>query len=325
MNNLVFVVILLLMVAIVVIASNSDTNSEIREQFECNNQSPTADQINSMGSTAKDACNRISSKAEEIKAHYDGAKGIIDSALAFMSPNNYRSGDNTSNDIMRNIINTNLSTCEISKIQSDCVNSSANVQTNTIDNTKCKYCQTNLCTISNVTQSNIIKISQTCTIQSAIEILLKKKASVDSQALAQVLQEAQGLLSGDNKFSKENCNIITPDLSTSQYMDVKATCANKLAVDQENTLQFCGNVTDVIQTNQFKAYQDCSLGATVKNSTDVTSDNKTEQTDKVQQETSGLTPLSFTIGAIVSLLTCSCVIAIIFAVSRMKMSNKKQA
>ena len=284
----------------------TDMCSEAEQFDQCTNQSPTSDQILAMGQTAKDACNRISSRAEEIKAHYDGAKGVIDSAMTFLSPNNYRSGDNTSTDIMRNIINTNMSSCDINKIQMDCVNSSTSFQSNTIDNSQCVYCQTNKCTIKNVTQENAARISQTCTLQSAIETLLKKTASVDCQALAKVMQESQGLLSGKNTFQKEDCNIIAPDLSTAKYLETKSSCINRLAIDQTNTLKFCGDVTDIIQKNQFDAYQKCVMDSTIVSETEFTDVTKTTHQSEAEQKSTGVTPLSSGISCSSYLICCIC-------------------
>jgi hypothetical protein len=298
--------ILIILITVLLIVILLSVNADVNESFTCASQTPTDDQINAMGSTAREACNRISTRAEEIKAHYDGFKGIIAAAQGLFNPLNYKAGDNTTTDVMRNIVNTNLSTCEIQKIQNDCVNSSANVQVNTIDNSKCLYCQTHLCTIHNVTQENKARISQICTLQSAIELLLKKTASVDAQALASVLQESQGLLSGNNTFNKENCNVIAADLSTRQYMESKSACANNLAVDQENTLQFCGDVTDIIQANQFQAYQECLQSSTIKSETGLESNTKVTHVSTVEQSSSGITPLS---GAISGIIIFLCILS----------------
>lgn len=302
---LVIIVIVLVLCAVFfseVSLANSLTESA--EHFDtCNNQSPSADQIQAMGATAKDACNRVSTKAEEIKAHYDGAANIISAAQSFLNPRNYKSGDNTSDSLMRNIINMNLSTCDITKIAEDCANSVASLQANEIDNTQCEYCKTNLCEIKHITQEQIVKISQTCTIQSAIETLLNKKANVDTLALASVLQEAQSVLSGDNTFKTENCNVITPDLSTASYIEKIANCSNKMAVDQKNSLKFCGNVTEIVQRNSLESYQDCLVSSDLYIKQDVQSEASTKQETVATQKTTGITPMSSA-----SLLICVCLL-----------------
>jgi hypothetical protein len=278
---------------------------------QCPDQSTSAEQVAALGETAREACNRISSRAEEIEAQYNGAKGVVDAILGPLSPNNYRAGDNTSTDMVRNIVNTNLSSCDITKISNDCKNTSTSVQINEIDTTKCKYCETNMCTLKNITQRNVAEASQTCTIQSAIETLLKKKSSVDAQALAQVLQKAQNPMSGDNTTSSENCNVLNADMSSVSYMEQRSECANNLAIDQENSLKACGSAIDVIQENQFKSLQSCLMGTDIKKTDETDSTTKTTSDKKVDQSNSGIdlssitTSWMFAIGAIVLLSIAS--------------------
>jgi hypothetical protein len=278
---------------------------------QCPDQSTSEEQIAALGETAREACNRISSRAEEIEAHYNGAKGVVDSILGPLSPNNYKAGDNSSNDMVRNIVNTNLSSCDITKISNDCKNTSTSVQVNEIDTTKCKYCENNLCTLKNITQRNIAEASQTCTIQSTIETLLKKKSSVDAQALAQVLQKAQNPMSGDNASSTENCNVLNADMSSVSYMEQRSECANNLAIDQENSLKACGSVIDVIQENQFKSLQNCLMGTDITKTEETESDTKIKSEKEVDQRTTGIdlssitTSWMFVIGAVVLLSIAS--------------------
>lgn len=276
-----------------------------KENFEgeCVNQSPDQD----IGITARDACNKISSRAQEIEAELGGAADIITSALAFLSPQNYKSGDNTTDNVMRNIINTNLSSCDITKIENDCRNNTAVAQANILDNSGCKFCETNRCSVTDLTQTNNAEISQTCTIQSAIETLTKKTNSIDSQALAQVLQKADGLLSGSNTFSNENCNIVSTDMSSQDYLSKKSTCANELAVDQSNTIKFCGDIARTVQENSFKAFQTCTGITNVTKETDTTAETTIETAIKAEQESVG-----FDIGmsAISGAVCCSSIVMV---------------
>lgn len=306
--QLLYIFLLLILIFII---SNSNSNTE---SFDgCLNQTNAENQLAQLGQTAKDACNRISSRAEEIEAQYEGAAKVVDAAWGALSPKNWKAGDNKTTDMMRNIINTNMSDCDIKKVHNDCQNSSMSIQKNEIDNSRCKYCETNLCTIENVTQQNIAKISQTCTIQSAIETLLQKKNSVDAQALAKVLQKAQGILSGSNTYKKENCNIVNNDLSSVAYVEEISKCANNLKIDQDNSLKFCGNVTNVVQKNQFDAFQDCVMGSTIKKTSDLTSDTKLKQQGDVSQESTGL-DLSASLASITSVSWIGIIILILISI-----------
>lgn len=290
--NVIIVVLLIVLVAIFIISVNGK-----KELFDtCGHPAPTDKQIEAMGKTAKEVCNKISSKAEEIEAHYKGTSGVLDSLWGALSPANYKAGDNTTEDMVRNIINTNLSSCDIQKISNDCVNSSASTQANIIDNSQCEYCKNNLCEIKNVTQENKIKMSQKCSIQSAMETLLKKTSSVDAQALAQVLQKSQDILSGSNNFKKENCNTLNADMSNKSYLEHRSNCANKLSLDQNNSIKFCGNVTDIIQKNQFDGLQECILSASGSVGVDTSGDIKSKTDTEGQQENKGLNLDIFGIG-----------------------------
>lgn len=249
------------------------------ESFECNNQSAADSQMAEMGETAAEACSRISTEAENIKAAANGTANVIDSLWGALSPNNYSSGDNETEDIVTNIINTNLSECDILKIQNDCSNAVASSQSNVIDNTNCPACSDpaiiainpNICSISDVTQINQAEISQTCTIQSAIETLLQKTNSVESQALADVLMESSGLLSGDNSYTSDNCTLLNTDMSSAEYVENRSSCSNEIAVSQENTLSNCGPVTGVLQQNQFTGLQSCLIQSEVETESQVES------------------------------------------------------
>ena len=297
-----------------------------KEHFtECDNQSKPEDQIAAMGQTARDACSRISTEAENIKAKYDGINGIIDS---FNPLSVFKSGDNATEDVMTNILNTNLSTCDVTKIENACVNSSASTQVNSIDNTMCPMCTnppshwtpddiTKLCSYSNITQENVATISQRCSIQSTIESLLSKTASVDAQALASVLQEADGLMSGDNSYKADNCNVINVDMSSVEYLENKSSCANEISVDQKNNLSVCGSATNILQNNKLESLQECLIG--VEKQTEKTNDtkSKTLSDKKVDQSSAALTADSL----LSSVISCALVIMIIVVVTVFKGSD----
>jgi hypothetical protein len=255
---------------------------------------------------AAEACKTISSKADEIAAHYKGAKEIVDAAWGFMSPNNYKSGDNTTNNEMRNIINTNLSNNDIMKISNDCKNSTAGYQLNELDATQCPFCQKNGCDMTNITQENIAKSDQQCAMQSAIETLMTKTNSVDAQALAETLQKAQGVLSGDNTSTNKNCNIVSTDMSSNQYMEQLGKCANEASIKQENRVKACGAVSNVIQKNAFDNIQKCMIGTTIKSTSDTSSQSKLASVFKTTQESTGIDPAASLGSSIASFSSCIC-------------------
>lgn len=268
------------------------------------NRKPTAtvEHLSDAPESAAEACKKISSRAEEIKAVADGAAKMIDSVMGIFSPNNYKGGDNTVNSTMRNIITTDMSKEFEAKIKNECSNSSASMQLNEIDFTKCKYCETHECSVTNVTQENINKSEQTCQLKAAIDVLMTKKDSVDAQAVAKVMQESEGLLSGNNSTSTENCNVIKKDMSTKEYLDLRSSCHNSISNNQKNSLKNCGPVSNVMQRNLNKQIQKCIMDSSVVSKTELESETKTSQEIDVTQKSIGLDMMSIII------LICSCCI-----------------
>lgn len=282
----------------IVIAYLVYKNKLIENYAECG---PNGSIVNDMPESAAEACKRISSRAEEIKAEYDGMAELYKNLplYSLFNPNNYKSGDNTTNDMMRNIINVNLSKCEVEKIHNTCNNAVTSYQSNELDTKDCKYCETNGCTISGNIQKNSSKVSQLCLITTAIGALSEKKSSVDAQALAKVLQEAEGLLSGTNKSQKENCNIINEDLSSKTYLDSKSECLNQLNSTQVNKISGCGSILNNIQENESIALQECMLGVKIEKKDKLESEASATAKAESEQKTSGLTIMSLVVSLII--------------------------
>lgn len=286
---------------------------------QCSDQVSSEDQLAQLGETAKDACNKISSEAEKIKAHYGGIENVAKSlpVLNLFNPSSYKSGDTSSEEMMRNIVNTNLSECDIAKIESDCKNTASSVQSNIIDNSQCPACSDPeilrinpaICSVSGVKQTNKANISQSCTLQSAIQSLRQKTNSVDAQALANVMQEANGLLTGRGTHQSENCNVVDTDMSSRSYLETKASCANNLAVDQKNHLGVCGQVTDVIQQNKFDSMQSCVIENTVSKEAVLDAEAKMKQQTDIKQEGTGVTTAAL-IGSAIGLTICASIAGI---------------
>lgn len=312
-NSTLFFLVLIIFVVVVFLFLNK------KENFgDCGDSST----VNDMPKGAAEACKRISTEAEKIKAHYGGAKGVLEEITGILTfglskavnPKNYAAGDNESDNTVRNIINTNLSSCEITKIENTCKNSSATYQENKIDMTKCDYCQKNGCTVKGVRQKNKSKVEQVCTMRLLISALTEKTDSVKAQALAKVAQETEGLLSGNNNTRTENCNIIDKDMSSKKYLEQKSECLNELATTQINEFVGCGDLIDVIQENESEQIQKCLLNSDVKSK-----DKKTSSTDlkaifDISQFSKGIDTAALSISSLVSSLSIVSVLGIGFLV-----------
>ena len=292
---MVIVFIFIIIIIILILLFENDNDIENMEP-ECK-QSSAAD--NSLAGTqnAAEACRKISTKAEEIQATLDGAAKtakaigqVFNPFSSLMNPESYKAGDNKSADVTKNIISNTMSDCEITKISKSCSNSVAASQTNSIDAQGCKYCQDKGCDLTNIKQENKMKVQQLCVMQTAINELLKKKNSVDAQALAKVLQKASAPLSGNNTSTTENCNVISNDLSTTKYLEDKSNCVNSIVADQKNEIKACGKATGLMQKNDFSAIQKCMMGSDITSDTSLEGETKVKSSSDVTQDSTGVTP-----------------------------------
>ncbi len=261
---------------------------------------------------AAEACKHISSKADEIKAAANGAANVISSVLGFLSPRNYKS-ENESSQQIKNNYNTDLSSEDIKKIRNSCENVTSNVQSNTIDLSKCEFCQTNRCQVKNITQRNAAQSSAECTINSLIDTLTQKQASIDSMGLLKVIQDAKGMSSG-NTSNTNICNNVNTDMSTSQYFENISSCANKTIGKQTNYLASCGDVMDVVQDNSIVNFSKCMNDAMNTASTKIGSETKTSF-DIANNQKSEFSLFSFSPFMMYSSCIVCCVISLIISIA----------
>lgn len=294
---------ILLILLFVVIALLIKNTKKYVEKIDVCDQKTSASEIKDLGGTAKDLCNNISLKKNEIESEMRGVN-ILNIATSSLSPSNFRS--NGDKNIVGRIIDENLSECDIRKIEEDCRNSSILSATNLIDNFDCKWCRDHAldpskrCVIKNIKQTNIAKVSQTCSIQSGIESLTKKN-TVEAQALAQVLNKYNNKENGI-EYKEENCNLINDNMTSNSYLETKSKCANLLTVDQGNSIKWCGNATNIAQENQFTSFQECviklhdSKGQDKEREKDKEKDGEIKEDEKKKIETNTTTNKSTYIG-----------------------------
>lgn len=257
--------------------------------------------------SAADECRKISSTSDDINAASGGIAKVIDSCLSWMSPNNYIA-KNQSDNVARNIINNSMTSEDITKVNTSCSNTSTVVQSNIIDTTNCKYCQENGCSVSGIRQNNKSSVNQACKINVAIELLLKKTNDSNALALAKSLQDAQGLLTS-NATSTDICNVLKSDASYESYTETISTCANVYGLAQENLVNSCGPVTDIIQENTATQFQDCLLGVGITKDTTITEEVTADANLSPEQKTTGVTTTSIVISVL-----CSCAVSIVLSI-----------
>jgi len=274
--------------------------------------------------SAADACRKISSQADIIKAQWDGAAKVAGqlSPLALIV-NAIKGGDNEVSSSVRNVLNESIRSDISTKIDQSCSNSSANMQSNIIDTTKCEYCNRFGCDINNVTQLNTNDVQQDCALTTAVTELMKQGSDTNAQTLAQAIQKSQGPLSGNNLMSGDTCNVVNKDISSSAYLEALARCANEATSNQSNILSNCGNATNVVQKNINKSIQDCMIGTVVDTTIGQTSTTDLETKIEAEQTAIGMDTTASIIASIISSSSICLVIGLVlFAFSRSKQGKQ---
>ena len=274
------------------------------------------------GLNAAEACKKISSRAEELEAESNLVNGVLQNIplVSLLNPNNYKAGDATSSDTMRNIINNSMTSEDITKIQNTCSNSLTSVQSNKIAADSCAYCDKIMdiiaklasegkdysgikqCEIKGVTQSNIAKADQLCMLSSAISTLQKKTNDLDAQAMSKVLQKTQDVLSGDVKSEKDNCNVVTTIMDSKTYLEAISKCSNELEIKQENVVEGCAAFQDIIQNNAFESKQQCLMDSGAITEQVTATDTRISSETEVKQESSGVGPAASFMSVLSSLV-----------------------
>jgi hypothetical protein len=207
--------------------------------------------------------------------------GIINSlGDAFGSRNNSKTFNT-------NINNTSISTTDITNIFNSCTNSSESIQRNDLSQTpECyetigKLCNGNLpcllemSKVTDVEQQNTQTIKLNCIINNLLKTISSKEVSMENAAQLSTLQKASGLMSS-NKSLTSNCNQVNNDISSSSFLNAITTCANEYSSQQINSINACGNLSNVRQksTNDFFSNCYASQGIFKEDTVKVKSFNK---------------------------------------------------
>lgn len=239
-------------------------------------------------SSPAEACRKISSRADEIEAHYGGAANLVDSMWGLLSPNNYETVAEAEQAI-RNNTTIDMSSNDITNIRQSCDNIGSTDQSNTIDTSNCPYCDENKCTVSGNTQTTEAQVEQKCYATMLTDALLAKTNDIESLATAEALQRAQGTTSG-NSQDADICNNIRADLSTRQYVDLLGQCHNSQSTVQSNIMKGCADFIDNIQEASTRQYAECVQDATSRSETSLTNDVVASSEASVDQQTISANP-----------------------------------
>lgn len=274
---------------------------------------------------AAEACREISSEADKIKAHYDGAAGVA-SALSKMTPWGALSNavdkvraENEVKQQVKNILQVDLSSNDIMKISNDCLQSSSIKQINSLKwDPACinspiisEGIANGTIKLKNIKQRNKAEVENKCVMQSMIDILSKKEANAKTLAASEVLQEATNPSS--NKFTGDACNVVQKDMSSNDYFENMQKCNQEAFADQTNEIFACGGMEDIAQENVSNQKNECLMKAGVFKVEDTKAQSETATDTKTKQKAEGISPAA--IGG--SILSCLCCCSIIFIILSM--------
>jgi hypothetical protein len=202
---------------------------------------------------------------------------------------------NKSQSFNTNINNTSISTTDITNIFNTCTNASSAIQKNDIlQSPECiatigKICNGNLqcitemSSVKDIDQTNNQTVKLNCIINNLLKTISSKEVNMENVAQLSTLQKASGLMTSNSDLTS-NCNQVNNDISSSNYLNAITKCANEYSTMQINTLNTCGNVSNITQKSTNDFFSECYAGQEIfkEDTVSVKSFNKanikTEQT-----------------------------------------------
>ena len=173
-------------------------------------------------------------------------------------------------------------------------------------------------TIKKINQTNKVKATSDCIINSTIQALSKQESTVENVAKLQVLQNASGF-GASNKTQQAGCSEIKTNISDEKYLKAMSECINDVKSKQLNILNVCG-ATDVSQTNDIDLMNKCLIGAGIISESSQGSSTKVDTSIASEQTATGFSPMA-SLASLGSCCCCCCIIIIIIVLVPMLMGG----
>lgn len=297
--------------------SIEDTTEEItncaQKDFDADDNCPDED-LNKM--TASAACNKIDEAKKSVWGWLSETVSDFSPASLASAIGDALGSDNDSSNEVINNIRQNLSSKGLVNSLNECRQNATASASNVIDGTALSECNEELAklgmsaeeirtTISNINQTATATSSNECDITSMINIVSSMDASIDNQALIDVMQEANGLLSGSSS-NNEFCNNLEINQSACNYVNQQNCCANTASATASNLIKM-GCLTDMDNINQ-TATTNASNVCKIASASGFDSDMSSFITNKVES-TTNQTASGMSLGMMVVILI---IIAILF-------------
>ncbi len=277
----------------------------------------------SLGMTAQQACQTISTKAEEIAAQGDALTGIMKNLPLYsaVNPNNYLEATNSATEKIKNITNLDMSNHDTITIRNTCNNTISQIGSNVIENTctpdmviaytallNSPYCTKypDKCPplgTHNVTQMNSNSATATCVMSQLMDIAKKQTASIDTSAVIEANQKAINRAS--NKSSTDTCNFVNQDMSSHQYIEAVNSCAANIDQSGSNKVSSCLPAYEISQNNNNNAFASCVAQTTGTVTTEQSSTIVQKVIAKITQYAEGLNPAASSASSFACLLICA--------------------
>ena len=236
------------------------------------------------GKDAREECNIVSSEADNMIAGLGGLAKVAGAIMSFGLTEIFGTEAQARTNI-RNLLNIDLSSCEISQMQQACTSEAFTNQANLID-LRCEYCQKNGCVAEDIIQTNTSHSKQSCVMQSLLDILSRKKATQDVAVAMEVVQKALGGASATS--NTDICNKFNVDQSSQSYIDTQQQCVQRIYGDQTNKFYGCGNARNIAQSNFRDTTQNCMAGVDMSIEHDTESGQKGDTSFKLDLSATGV-------------------------------------
>jgi len=116
--------------------------------------------------------------------------------------------------------------------------------------------------IENVTQTNESNDLQQCILSAYMSAINEQQTSIDTAAIAMLLQKSSDLLSS-NEINQNQCQNLNNTLSSCNYLKSITCCSNQVTNAQSNELYNCiGATKNIVQKNLKNNYQFCNMSNT---------------------------------------------------------------
>lgn len=253
--------------------------------------------------STKDACEKINKKSKQLwtdmvpDADALSPLAAANTAISTIS-NAFSSTNDSSSKVIQSVKEQNNAT-QVSQLFNECIANSNTSATNIINGNdpSCVialqeggYSADEIRSVQdNITQTATANAQTTCSVQAMMQNIAKLKTSTDQQAVLQVLQEANGLFSG-NSANTDFCSSIDITNDTCTWMQQQNCCIAESNAQATNLINAgcLSTQANITQTAVSNSSSTCTISASGVNSADISSYISQKTDSDVSQKATGV-------------------------------------